>query len=286
MRVYIFKPKIYPIFTYRTAEFILNELIKGKKEIYVSLDLGKTISILRVENNKLRFENYECDIEEIKEIHARSDETEIYAWINDSFFPLKFFKNKFYKLRNVEEGAPTLEINGIHMHRIKETNPWEDARQKVEALNITKKDRVLDIGTGLGYTAINAYEKNPAKIITIEKELEVLKIAEFNPWSKELQKITIVLGDAFKILDELEKEYFNKVIHDPPTFSVSEELYSFEFYKKLYNLLPKKALIYHYLGYPSEISGLKKIRGNVLSRLKRVGFVILREVNYGFLMKK
>jgi predicted methyltransferase len=286
VRIYIFKPKIYPIFTFHTAELILNELSEGKKEIYVSLDLGKTFSILRLEDNKLRFKNYECDIEEIKEIYARSDETELYAWINRSFFPLKFFKNKFYKLRNVKEGAPTLEINGIHMHRIKEINPWEDAKQKVEALNITKKDRVLDIGTGLGYTAINAYVKGPAKLITIEKELEVLKIAEFNPWSKELQKIPIVLGDAFEILDDLEKEYFNKVIHDPPTFSIGEELYSLEFYRKLYNFLPKKALVYHYIGYPSEISGLKKIRGNILSRLKKVGFAILREVNYGFLIKK
>ncbi len=286
MKIYKFRPKNFPVITLRIADYIYKEIKRGKKEIQVTLDLGRSISKLRVEGDSLFNNGQRCDIEDIRSIYLGVDDTELYAWINDFFFVLKFYSDKYYKLRNVKDLAPTLEINGIHMHRIKGISPWDDANFKVNALNITRKDKVLDICTGLGYTAIHAYYRSPAKLVTIEKDISVLRAAEFNPWSRDLEKINIVLGDAREVLEELEKGYFNKVIHDPPTYSISEELYSLDFYKKLYDILPRSALLYHYVGYPYEVRGIRRIRGNVLSRLKQVGFEFLREVNYGFLLRK
>jgi len=286
LKIYKFRAKKFPIITFRIADFIYKEYKRGKKEIQVTLDLGRSISTLKIEGDEIFYNGYKCNIEDIRSVYFRFDKTELYAWIKDFFFVLKFYSEKFYKLRNIFEFAPTLEINGIHMHRIKSINPWDDAKLKVEALNITREDRVLDICTGLGYTAINAYYKKPSRLVTIEKDISVLRVAEYNPWSIELENITIILGDARDVMDELEKGYFNKVIHDPPTYSISEELYSLDFYKKIYELLPKGALFYHYVGYPYEVRGIKKIKSNVLSRLKQVGFEFLREVNYGFLLRK
>jgi len=46
-------------------------------------------------------------------------------------------------------GAPTLEIDGVRMHRTVGTTPEVDARVKLDALGV-EGGRVLDTCTGLG----------------------------------------------------------------------------------------------------------------------------------------
>jgi predicted methyltransferase len=70
---------------------------------------------------------------------------------------IKFFDEKtkkFYKLIPTSTW-PTLEISGIHMHRIKKVDPKTDTELKLKALGRIY-GVVLDICTGLGYTAILA----------------------------------------------------------------------------------------------------------------------------------
>ncbi len=284
MKVYKFVARRVPLLTWDTAKAILEAINKEIVSIEVSLDLNLSKTRLKLVDEKLVGSDVELEIEDLKHIIEKEDNTEVYAYINRKFFPLKFYSGKFYKIRNIEGSAPTLEIDGIHMHRIKDITPWQDAFLKVKALSITKKDRVLDICTGLGYTAIHALNYRPAKIVTIEKDINVLKIAQYNSWSRGLENITIINEDVLDLLDDLEKGYFNKVIHDPPTYKVAEELYSKEFYSKLYEILPNNALVYHYVGYPAEAT--KQIKSKVISRCKAVGFNLIREVNYGFLLLK
>jgi predicted methyltransferase len=135
---------------------------------------------------------------------------------------------KFYKLIPTKTW-PTLEISGIHMHRIKEVDPKTDSELKIKCLGKIYGD-VLDICTGLGYTAILAARKKNVKIVvTIEKDENVIKIAKLNEFSKELfenPKIKLVIGDAFEEIKKFKDESFNFVIHDPPRISLAPELYS------------------------------------------------------------
>jgi uncharacterized protein len=80
--------------------------------------------------------------------------------------------------------APTLLISGIPMHRIKDTTPLLDTRQKLKALG-KPYGRILDTATGLGYTAIQAAQ-TANQVITIEFDPAVHDICRLNPWSAEL----------------------------------------------------------------------------------------------------
>jgi len=171
----------------------------------------------------------------------------------------------YYKL--VDE---TIEIDGVRMHQTKNKTPWEDSRSKVEALNPTKNSKVLDICTGLGYTAIIEAKKG-CKVETIEVDEEVLKAAKRNPRSKELfntPSIKIIKANAFFEIKKMKNTSFDFIMHDPPRFSFAGELYSLEFYKELYRVLKPKGRIFHYVGNPKR-NTLKK---GVKKRLEEAGF--------------
>jgi predicted methyltransferase len=189
---------------------------------------------------------------------------------------IKFFDEKtkkFYKLVPTKTW-PTLEISGIHMHRIKDVDPKTDSELKLKVLGRIYGN-VLDICTGLGYTAIlAARRKSVKKVVTIEKDENVLKIARQNEFSKELfenPKIEIIVGDASEKIKKFESESFNFIIHDPPRISLAPELYSFEFYSELSRVLKRGGKLFHYVGEPGKISGKNFIKG-IVKRLLLAGF--------------
>jgi len=189
---------------------------------------------------------------------------------------VKFFDEKtkkFYRLLPTSTW-PTLEISGIHMHRIKEIDPKTDSEIKIKALGKIY-GRVLDICTGLGYTAIlAARRKSVKKVVTIEKDENVIKIAIQNEFSKELfenPKIELIIGDAFEVIRDFEDESFNFIIHDPPRFSLAPELYSQEFYFQVFRVLKKKGRMFHYTGEPGKFSGKNFVKG-IVKRLLLAGF--------------
>jgi len=72
------------------------------------------------------------------------------------------------------DGAPTMLLSGIPMHRFKDTDPHADTLCKIEAL-FPVTGQALDTATGLGYTAIQLAHR--ARVITIEFDPPVLEIA-------------------------------------------------------------------------------------------------------------
>jgi hypothetical protein len=189
---------------------------------------------------------------------------------------VKFFDEKtkkFYKLISTKTW-PTLEISGIHMHRIKEVDPKTDTELKIKSLGKIY-GKILDICTGLGYTAIiAAREKNVEKVVTIEKDENVIKIAKQNEFSRELfenPKIELIIGDAFEVVNNFNNGSFNFIIHDPPRFSLAPELYSQDFYNKLFRVLKKGGKMFHYTGEPGKLYGKNFIQG-IAKRLLLAGF--------------
>ncbi len=189
---------------------------------------------------------------------------------------IKFFDEKtkkFYKLVPTSTW-PTLEISGIHMHRIKDVDPKTDSEMKLRALGRIY-GKILDVCTGLGYTAIlAARKKSVEKVVTIEKDENVIKIARQNEFSKELfenPKIELIIGDAFEVIKNFEDEKFNFIIHDPPRFSLAPELYSLEFYSQLFRVLKSGGKLFHYTGEPGKLSGKNLVKG-MIKRLLLAGF--------------
>ena len=169
-------------------------------------------------------------------------------------------------------GAPTMLVSGVPMHRIKGIDPIEDTRRKIKTI-APIMGRVLDTATGLGYTAIEA-ARTATSVLTIELEEAASEIARQNPWSRELfdnPRIERRIGDSFEVVQELPSSAFDRIIHDPPLFSLAGELYSGEFYRQLYRLLAPGGRLFHYIGDPESRTGASITR-SASKRLQSAGF--------------
>lgn len=269
MKIFRYKFLNFPLLHRCNAE----QILQGKTEI--SFDLGLTKEKIEYCNDSVKIRNLEVGLNRIEEI-AKDKRDNIFAITEQGILKLLFFQEKVYKLRMIKpDTAPTLEINGIHMHRIKDTTPWEDSKRKVLYLDVKDKD-VLDVCTGLGYTAILSKKLGAKSIVTIENDINVLKIAEFNPWSKELEKIKIINEDALKTVRLFEDKRFDRILLDPPRESLARELYSRKFYAELKRILISDGILLHYVGSPGMKKGAK-FEKQIEKRLKEVGF---REIEY------
>lgn len=186
------------------------------------------------------------------------------------------------------KGAPTMLMSGIPMHRIKNTDPIEDTKNKIEALGPIHGN-ILDTATGLGYTAILAAKK-AEKLITVEIDPVAIEIAKRNPWSRELfenPKIETVIADIDEKIDDFATGEFSAIIHDPPTFQFAGELYSLAFYQKLSRVLSRKGILFHYIADPDSKLGDRMTKG-VMRRLHEAGFskVERRPKAFGVVAKK
>lgn len=183
----------------------------------------------------------------------------------------------YYKLVSLGETAPTLEINGIHMHRVSGTTPWRDAELKARLAGVRKGARVLDLCTGLGYTAIHSLLLGSSSVTTVEVDDSVISLAEVNPWSEQLgsERVVLIHGDAIEVVKELEGGY-HAIIHDPPRFTSSTSgLYDIEFYRELFRLLRRGGRLFHYTGEPKRTRGVR-FPSKIASKLREVGFKVVR----------
>jgi len=225
-----------------------------------------------VKGSRALVNGFTVDLESLKAV--AEDEEGVYSLSENGLSKLVVAGEHFYRLRRVADNtAPTLEIDGIHMHRIEGTTPWEDAKKKVSLAKVRPSHRVLDTCMGLGYTAIHSALAG-AEVLTVEVDPNVVELASYNPWSWGLSdpRIKVVLGDVREVVEDLEDEAFDRVIHDPPRFSPrTGDLYGKKLYSELYRVLKDGGVLFHYVGSPGRARGLDLIRG-VAKRLAEVGF--------------
>ncbi len=297
MENYSFIPKKLPVISGYDAVNILREIDNGVLKS-VNLSLGKyekvPASVNDSEKIVLEWVNekgkpllLELEIEQLKAISRK--EYRVYAIYPDgSLMHLGYFiDNNYYQLIAVDPyKAPTIEINGIRMHKTKGVSPLDNAKQKVRRLRIRQGMKVLDICTGLGYTAILASNLG-GHVTSIEKDINVLKMAEFNPWSEELSSVKILLGDATEIIKEIEDNSYERIMNDPPRFSVAGELYSLEFFREVYRVLKPGGIFFQYTGFPQEKYRGKSIVKGIGERLRAVGFITRFDATAeGFICRK
>jgi len=276
MRVYKFKPFSRPVLTEWTIKEILEAKRKGLRSLELSLDLGLSRSEVHIRGDCVAIGEVKVGLDELELALDLTKNGGIVEVTNDGMVKLAFYSDgNYYKLKAVAPlTAPTLEINGIHMHRVKGITPLEDSLLKVRVVGVKGGFRVLDICTGLGYTAICSLKRGASEVVSVEKDINVLEIARHNPWSEELSKVKILLGDATELIKELEGERFDVVILDPPRYSTAPELYTSAFYADLFNILRPGGRLFHYTGEPgSRRRGIDLMR-SVSKRLRMVGFKV------------
>ena len=238
----------------------------GLESLEVSLDLGLTSKIISLKQQI-------WEIDDVRKI--AKDSNSIYFFQDGQFYKAAIATDHYYSLFPTEQGlAPALMIDGILMHRVKETDPMTDARTKA-SIAARPKTKMLDICTGIGYSTIACLEMGVHSILTIERQKEVIDLAKLNPWSQNLfndERVDLVLEDAVRKIGELSERSFDSVLHDPPKFSLSPDLYTTEFYAEIFRVLKKKGVLLHYVGSPGSRYRKIDFQKGVMSRLRDVGF--------------
>ncbi|RLF04998.1 MAG: methyltransferase [Thermoprotei archaeon] len=271
MRFIDFKPKQVIVLDCYSARSIL-ERSKGTIKFSILVNLGLRGVDVEICDDKAIMEGYVVSLNQLREI--ADDEEGVYAISEKGLFKLTIADEHFYRLRRVADNtAPTLEIDGIHMHKIEGITPWDDAKKKVSLAKVRKGNEVLDTCMGLGYTAIHSALRG-ARVLTVEVDPNVIELASYNPWSWKLEElhVKVVQGDICEVIREIEDESFDRIIHDPPRFSAKTgHLYGRDLYSNFYRVLKDNGILFHYVGSPGRVRGLDLARG-VAKRLEDMGF--------------
>lgn len=203
-------------------------------------------------------------------------ERTIYYWNDGAFEPVARYTNALIKLVPTQWGAPTFEIDGIKMLPTAQVSPWEDAGRKVGLVKPRGKV-VLDTCGGLGYFAAWCLQEGAARVLSYEKNADVIWLRSLNPWSPQTDnapaaRFTLTHGDVVEQIRGLPDASVDAVLHDPPRFGIAGELYSRDFYDQLARVLVRNGLLFHYTGTPNRLTTGRDVPNEVAKRLQDAGF--------------
>lgn len=226
-----------PIISAKDLRLAADAVRHGKQSVEISLDLGISKQHAAIESGKLLIGEHQVEIPKI-----RDDDNGCYLLQHGKLAKVQFFSevtNCFYKLIPTSY-RPILQVSGTGMHKLEFVTRIE--REKL-------KGRILDAGTGLGYTAIAA-SKTADEVTTIELDETVVHITTLNPYSQELftaKNIKRVEGDVTIEIKRFNGSEFDTIIFDAGTPKSSGEFFSLANYKEAYRVLKKGGKLYHYL---------------------------------------
>lgn len=201
----------------------------------------------------------------------------LYYWDGEEFAPVSRYAGSLIKLVPTEWGAPTFEIDGIKMLPTSKESPFEDARRKV-ALVEPRGKTVLDTCGGLGYFAACCLEAGAARIVSFEKNPDVLWLRTLNPWSPDPDaaesggRLSLSHADVSAAIAQVGDASVDAVLHDPPRFGIAGELYSQAFYDQLARVLRRGGRLFHYTGSPNRLTSGRDVPREVANRLEKAGF--------------
>ena len=261
------------VLSHLQASALLNAWRLGQTALVVSPDLGLSQASVSLEENGAHFPAAAPLGWDLLAAIA-ADANVCYRVEQGDAHPIRVYSLEFDRLYSLypTPSAPTMLVSGIPMHRIKDTDPWQDTQAKIKALG-ESGGRMLDTATGLGYTAILAAQLG-SQVITVEIDPAAQEVARQNPWSQPLftqPRIQQLIGDCSEVIESFPDVYFSRILHDPPAFSLAGEMYSLAFYIQALRVLKPKGRMFHYIGNPESKSGASLTRG-VAQRLRHAGF--------------
>ena len=201
----------------------------------------------------------------------------IHYWDGKGFAPISRYGNALIKLVPTDWGAPTFEIDGIKMLPTSKVSPYEDARTKV-ALIEPRGKVVLDTCGGLGYFAAHCLDAGAARILSFEKNADVLWLRSLNPWSPDPStahaggRLHVTHADVVLAIEAFADASVDAILHDPPRFGIAGELYSQAFYDQLARVLRRGGRLFHYTGMPNKLTSGRDVPREVAKRLEKASF--------------
>lgn len=255
--------------THREASIILKALDEQKTHVSVSLDLGLSTASIVLTGEGIKVGNVALTRSDLEKIASNSKNI---FFMNEGIFKAAIFRNNHLYRLYPTKTAPALMLDSFLMHRIKDTDPLTDARNKARFVH--KGQSVLEICTGLGYLTIACLERGAARIVTIELDTTVLELARINPYSRKLfedPRVKLIHGDATERIKTIQDK-FDIILHDPPSFPIAGDLYSLKFYDSLRERLKPKGTLIHYVGAPGKKYRGKDFESGIRKRLLKAGF--------------
>jgi len=263
--------RLTPLLLTRPLHEALRAAVAGGRTSHTcSLDLGRTTSTVAVDPT-----GWGTAAQRLPWFDACRDRT-VYYWDGAAFQPVSRYTTSLVKLVPTDWGPPTFEIDGIKMLPTAVVSPWEDAGAKV-ALIQPRGKVVLDTCGGLGYFAAWCLAGGAARVLSFEKNPDVLWLRRVNPWSPEgggtdTGALELVPGDVVTAIRGLATGSVDAVLHDPPRFGIAGELYSGDFYGELARVLKRGGRLFHYTGTPNRLTSGRDVPAEVAKRLKAAGF--------------
>jgi uncharacterized protein len=199
-------------------------------------------------------------------------EAHVDHFIDGAFEPVARYAGSLIKLVPTEWGPPTFQIDGIKMLPTSRLSPYEDAARKV-ALVAPRGKTVLDTCGGLGYFAACCLAEGAARILSYEKNADVIWLRSLNPWSPAPGgALELTHGDITAHVGALPAASVDAILHDPPRFGIAGELYSQAFYDELARVIRRKGRLFHYTGTPNTLTSGRDVPKEVATRLRLAGF--------------
>jgi hypothetical protein len=259
-------PSQGPLLTLDTLTQLRTALAQGERFASCSLDLGRSIATVELVADGFSINGRHHALPE--PIRDRT----IHHWDGTCFRPVARFSGALIKLIPTEWGAPTFEIDGIKMLPTARTCPYADAERKVSLIK-PHGGVILDTCGGLGYFAAWCAAKAAKKVLSFEKNPDVLWLRDLNPWSPPAEEpICLTNGDITMHIAHIPDRSIDGVLHDPPRFSIAGELYSQDFYGQLARVLKPGGRLFHYTGAPNSVSRGRNLPQEVVRRLSLAGF--------------
>ncbi len=257
------------------AATILDAMAADAAGVRASLDLGLTASSLAIDQGIVRFPDGQTLAgSELREVVTQPGS--VFAVLNDAIEKVTWFSaetGKVYTLR-ATAGWPALEISGILMHRIKDTDPRADAESKIATIGPVR-GHGLETCCGLGYSAIMA-ARTAERVTVFEIDPNVLEMARINPYSAPLFEesggMEVRNEDVAEAIEQLPDGAFDFIVHDPPTLALAGDLYGDRFYGQLLRVLRPGGRMFHYTGDPGSRHRRQDLPGRVAQRLTDIGF--------------
>ncbi len=255
-----------PLLTTDVCETMRVALLKGTTQLQCSLDLDRSRTAVELGPTEWRWNSHSFPY--LENGKART----IYHWAAGQFEPIARFSTSLIKLIPTEWGAPTFEIDGIKMLPTAKVSPYEDARVKV-ALIQPRGKTILDTCGGLGYFAAWCIAGQAARVLSFEKNPDVIWLRSLNPWSPRAEgALSLRQGNIVEEIAQLDDASMDAALHDPPRFGIAGELYSQAFYDQLARVLKRGGKLFHYTGTPNKLTTGRDVPNEVATRLKRAGF--------------
>jgi len=255
-----------PLITRKVHDALRAGVLAGAHAVVCSLDLDRSTATV-----ELGEDAWTSAGQRYPYLETCKDRT-VYYWTGSALEPVSRFTSSLIKLVPTDWGPPTFEIDGIKMLPTAEVSPYADAEAKV-ALIQPRGKVILDTCGGLGYFAAWCLQGKAARVISYEKNRDVLWLRSLNPWSPVPGgALNLVEGDIAAQIATIPDASVDAILHDPPRFGIAGELYSQAFYDHLARVIRRKGLLFHYTGTPNRLTSGRDVPAEVAKRLRTAGF--------------